>query len=82
MRQPQQHYVNLNQLESFSWFAGEMERETAEALLERELNGTFLVRVRPIQTANRGSLPSVLSTNIADAAYALSFKYETQLFYP
>jgi len=74
MRVPSHHYVNLNQLESYPWFAGEMEREGAQSLLEKELNGTFLVRLRPVVTGGRGSLQSISSINITDAAYALSLK--------
>jgi len=71
---PSHHYVNLSHLESFSWFAGEMERDLAHTVLSEQPNGTFLVRVRTLQTTGRGSIQSVASLNAADAAYALSLK--------
>ena len=71
---PSHHYVNLSHLESFSWFAGEMERDVAQAVLADQPNGTFLVRVRPLQTTGRGSIQSVTSLSATDAAYALSLK--------
>ena len=45
-------YVNLNNLEDFKWFAGPMDRDHAQQLLELSPHGTFLVRISPKQ---RGS---------------------------
>jgi hypothetical protein len=71
---PSHHYVNLSNLETYPWFAGEMERDMAQAVLADQPNGTFLVRVRPLQTTGRGSVHSVASISSTDAAYALSLK--------
>ncbi|XP_071447669.1 protein vav isoform X2 [Hetaerina americana] len=50
------------------WFVGEMGRERATALLEREKDGTYLVRIRP-----RGP------TNPSESAYALSLKTDSKV---
>lgn len=44
-------YVNLN-LDEYSWFAGTMDRITAQSLLEKLPNSTFLVRISPKQKGN------------------------------
>jgi hypothetical protein len=58
--QPSHHYVNLNHLENYPWYGGEMDRDLATSVLGNQPNGTFLVRVRLV-VAN-------------DATYALSLK--------
>lgn len=65
--QPSHHYVNLNHLENYSWYGGEMDRDLASSVLEQQPNGTFLVRVRPSVIGG----PSSAAT---DATYALSLK--------
>ncbi|XP_034823944.1 protein vav isoform X2 [Maniola hyperantus] len=57
-----------NALHYYMWYVGEMGRETATARLERRVDGTFLLRVRPRATQ---SLPPP-SHN--DTQYALSLK--------
>jgi guanine nucleotide exchange factor VAV len=77
--QPTHHYVNLNHLENFPWFAGEMDRDCATSVLEKQENGTFLVRVRPPQNTGRGSVHSVSSIGVNDATYALSLRWNDQV---
>ncbi|CAG7821146.1 unnamed protein product, partial [Allacma fusca] len=67
--QPSHHYVNLNHLENYPWYAGEMDRDCATTVLDQQSNGTFLVRVRPAQ----------IETSPSDAAYALSLKWNDQV---
>lgn len=43
--------VSLN-LEEYQWFAGSMDRDNAQSLLDRLPNGTFLVRISPNQRGN------------------------------
>lgn len=69
--QPAHHYVNLNHLENYPWYAGEMDRDYSTAVLERQCNGTFLVRVRP----NPSRDSSTAGGLNFDATYALSLKY-------
>lgn len=64
--QPCHHYVNLNHLESYPWYAGEMDRDNATNVLDAQTNGTFLVRIRPVTT--------VIAAGVNDATYALSLK--------
>lgn len=64
--QPCHHYVNLNHLESYAWYAGELDRDNATNVLEEQPNGTFLVRVRPATALGAGAAN--------DAAYALSLR--------
>jgi len=64
--QPSHHYVNLNHLENYPWYAGEMDRDYSTAVLDRQPNGTFLVRVRPVASG----------TATSEANYALSLKYD------
>ncbi|XP_053200489.1 protein vav-like isoform X2 [Panonychus citri] len=45
------NYVNLN-LEEHPWFGGTMDRETAQLLLEKLPNTTFLLRISPKQRGN------------------------------
>ncbi|XP_039745180.1 protein vav [Pararge aegeria] len=56
-----------NALHYYMWYVGEMGRETATARLERRVDGTFLLRVRPRATQ---SLPPPSH----DTHYALSLK--------
>lgn len=51
------------ELKSCLWFVGEMGREKASSLLENELDGTYLLRIRP-----KGP------TNPKETAFALSLK--------
>lgn len=62
------HYVNLNHLESYPWYAGEMDRDTATNVLmeANQGDGSFLVRVRP----TTGGGPN------SDAIYALSLRWK------
>lgn len=53
-------------LHYYMWYVGEMGRETATARLERRVDGTFLLRVRPRPTPHRS--PDT------DTHYALSLK--------
>lgn len=64
---PQNSIINDEDayLRSKLWFVGEMDRETAQRVLERRENGTYLVRIRP-------------KSAIADK-YALSLKYVSKL---
>uniref|UniRef100_T1KFD3 Protein vav n=1 Tax=Tetranychus urticae TaxID=32264 RepID=T1KFD3_TETUR len=45
------NYVNLN-LEEHLWFAGTMDRNTAQTVLEKMPNSTFLLRISPNQRGN------------------------------
>ncbi|XP_021950474.1 protein vav isoform X2 [Folsomia candida] len=67
--QPSHHYVNLNHLENYPWYGGEMDRDLATSVLEVQPNGTFLVRVRP----------TLAGGSIGDATYALSLKWSEQV---
>ncbi|CAL8143746.1 unnamed protein product [Orchesella dallaii] len=69
--QPCHHYVNLNHLESYPWYAGELDRDNATSVLEGQTNGTFLVRVRPVS--------AVAAAAANDAVYALSLKWNDQV---
>jgi len=69
-------YVNLNNLEGYPWYAGEMDRDSATKVLDAHENGTFLVRMRP----STGGTP-VLANSIADAVYALSLRYSLNFTY-
>ncbi|CAK1599337.1 unnamed protein product [Parnassius mnemosyne] len=60
---PQSHQPD-QALHYYMWYVGEMGRETATARLERRVDGTFLLRVRP-----RAALHSPTDTH-----YALSLK--------
>ncbi|KAK9874864.1 hypothetical protein WA026_005680 [Henosepilachna vigintioctopunctata] len=48
---PSPQNININDddaaLRSKLWFVGEMDRDTAQRVLDRRENGTFLVRIRP-----------------------------------
>lgn len=48
------NYDNLNyeQLKDCLWFVGEMGRKTATGLLENEIDGTYLLRIRPQRPTN------------------------------
>ncbi|KAG8236233.1 hypothetical protein J437_LFUL010986 [Ladona fulva] len=65
---PCQHSLNVPLPSHHLWFVGEMGRERASALLERERDGTFLVRIRP-----RGP------TNPSETAFALSLKTDSKV---
>lgn len=71
--QPSHHYVNLNNLESYPWYGGEMDRDTATGVLldTAQHNGTFLVRVRP--ATQQASVSSDAAT------YAVSLRWSDQV---
>lgn len=60
----------------FVRYVGEMGRETATARLERRVDGTFLLRVRPHHAAH----PALHPAN--DTHYALSLKYVPRATHP
>ncbi|XP_049846897.1 protein vav isoform X1 [Schistocerca gregaria] len=55
-------------LEEYLWFVGEMGRERATALLAQEVDGTYLLRIRP-----------QLSSRTNDTVYALSLKTDDKV---
>ena len=63
---PITNYDNLsfNELKDCLWFVGEMGRKTATSLLENEMDGTYLLRIRPQRP-----------TNPSETIYAISLKY-------
>ncbi|GBP08259.1 Protein vav [Eumeta japonica] len=63
---PPHNHQPDNALHYYMWYVGEMGRETATARLERRVDGTFLLRVRP-QPTHQGD---------TDTHYALSLKTE------
>ncbi|XP_004928811.1 protein vav isoform X2 [Bombyx mandarina] len=65
---PPHHHQPDNALHYYMWYVGEMGRETATARLERRVDGTFLLRVRPHHAAH----PALHPAN--DTHYALSLK--------
>lgn len=52
IQNPSEVYVNLSNLDEFKWFAGPMDRDQAQQVLQLSPHGTFLVRISPKQ---RGS---------------------------
>ncbi|KAI1280472.1 Guanine nucleotide exchange factor VAV2 [Halotydeus destructor] len=74
-------YVNL-QLEECPWFAGPMEREAAQAILERLPSGTYLVRISPKQRGNfaislnyNGHVKHIRVCIVGDSYYLSTTKY-------
>ncbi|XP_041974123.1 protein vav isoform X2 [Aricia agestis] len=65
---PPHNHQPENTLHYYMWYVGEMGRETATARLERRVDGTFLLRVRP-----RAAPPSAHAPH-TDTHYALSLK--------
>ncbi|XP_072935337.1 protein vav [Epargyreus clarus] len=61
---PPHHHSPDAALHYYMWYVGEMGRETATARLERRVDGTFLLRVRPRAHLHAPN----------DTAYALSLK--------
>ncbi|XP_049885290.1 protein vav isoform X2 [Pectinophora gossypiella] len=64
---PPHHHQPDQALHYYMWYVGEMGRETATARLERRLDGTFLLRVRPAHARAPAD---------SDTHYALSLKTE------
>lgn len=61
-------WVDHRHLNEYLWFVGEMGRDRASHLLERRVNGTFLLRIRP-----QGP------THANETAYALSLKTDDKV---
>ncbi|EEB17268.1 protein vav, putative [Pediculus humanus corporis] len=55
--------LHFNELKDCLWFVGEMGRKTATSLLENEMDGTYLLRIRPQRP-----------TNPSETIYAISLK--------
>ncbi|CAB3259278.1 unnamed protein product [Arctia plantaginis] len=64
---PPHHHQPDQALHYYMWYVGEMGRETATARLERRVDGTFLLRVRPHPQQTPNHAPN-------DTNYALSLK--------
>lgn len=64
---PPHHHQPDQALHYYMWYVGEMGRETATARLERRVDGTFLLRVRPHPSYTPNHAPN-------DTNYALSLK--------
>lgn len=66
---PAHHHHPDHALHYYMWYVGEMSRDTATGRLERRVDGTFLLRIRPHPTHQVGSAHAGTDTH-----YALSLK--------